>query len=96
MEPIKTGSLPGIKNHAFTESELKTSVSKRNNLYPSIAISELLTKIPWLIRYVIAQLVHYSSYRDDGSKETREFEPLHFLAELSQHIPDEWEQPGRY
>ncbi|MCB0329717.1 MAG: transposase [Bdellovibrionales bacterium] len=40
-------------------------------------------------------LVRVHKFTDDGSQ-TREFEPLSFLAELSQHIPDMWEQTTRY
>jgi hypothetical protein len=32
----------------------------------------------------------------DDSTQTRDFDPLSFLAELSQHIPDMWEQTTRY
>lgn len=40
-----------------------------------------------------SQTVRYSKFSDDGA---REFDPLSFLAELSQHIPDKWEQTTRY
>jgi len=39
--------------------------------------------------------VLYSAKFDDVL-ETKEFSPLDFLAELSQHIPDKWEQTTRY
>jgi len=32
----------------------------------------------------------------DDSSQTIDFDPLSFLAELSQHIPDMWEQTTRY
>ena len=32
----------------------------------------------------------YTSYKDGTAVSTREFSPLQFLAELSQHIPDMW------
>ena len=40
-------------------------------------------------------LVRVHKFTDDGSQ-TRDFDPLSFLAELSQHIPDMWEQTTRY
>jgi len=40
-------------------------------------------------------VVRVHKFTDEGSQ-TREFEPLEFLAELSQHIPDMWEQTTRY
>ncbi|MCB0338001.1 MAG: transposase [Bdellovibrionales bacterium] len=39
--------------------------------------------------------VRYTKY-SDGAKSHREFHPLEFLAELSQHIPNKWEQTVRY
>ena len=39
--------------------------------------------------------VRYCKYTDAG-KEHRDFDPLHFLAEVSQHIPNKWEQTVRY
>jgi hypothetical protein len=39
--------------------------------------------------------VNYIAYRN-GSKETRTFTPLKFLAELQQHIPNMWEQTTRF
>ncbi len=39
--------------------------------------------------------VKYTAYRD-GTKESRLFTPLEFLAELQQHIPDTFEQTTRY
>jgi hypothetical protein len=39
--------------------------------------------------------VTYCAFRN-GTKETRHFTPLEFLAELQQHIPDMWEQTTRY
>jgi hypothetical protein len=43
------------------------------------------------------QTVQYHKLSSSGSiSETREFEPLNFLAELSQHIPGKWEQTTRY
>jgi len=38
----------------------------------------------------------YSSYKDGALVSTREFPPLQFLAEISQHIPDMWEQTTRF
>lgn len=40
--------------------------------------------------------VLYTSYKDGIATSTREFSPLKFLAELSQHIPDIWEQTTRF
>jgi hypothetical protein len=40
-------------------------------------------------------MVRVHKVTDDGSQ-ARDFEPLSFLAELSQHIPDMWEQTTRY
>lgn len=40
-------------------------------------------------------VVRVHKFTDEGSQ-TRDFEPLEFLAELSQHIPDMWEQTTRY
>ena len=39
--------------------------------------------------------VRYIKYTDSG-KEHKDFDPLHFLAEVSQHIPNKWEQTIRY
>lgn len=39
--------------------------------------------------------VRYIKYTDSG-KEHKDFDPLHFLAEVSQHIPNKWEQTVRY
>jgi hypothetical protein len=39
-------------------------------------------------------IVTYTAYRN-GTTETRTFTPLEFLAELSMHIPDTFEQTGR-
>ena len=39
--------------------------------------------------------VRVHKFTDDGAQ-TRNFDPLAFLAELSQHIPDMWEQTTRY
>lgn len=40
-------------------------------------------------------IVRVHKLTDDGSQ-TRDFDPLSFLAELAQHIPDMWEQTTRY
>ena len=40
--------------------------------------------------------VLYTSYKDGEVASTREFSPLEFLAELSQHIPDTFEQTTRF
>lgn len=40
-------------------------------------------------------VVRVHKLTDDGSQ-TRDFDPLSFLAELSQHVPDMWEQTTRY
>ena len=40
--------------------------------------------------------VLYTSYKDGAAVSTREFSPLEFLAELSQHIPDTFEQTTRF
>lgn len=40
--------------------------------------------------------VLYSSYKDGAAVSTREFSPLQFLAEISQHVPDMWEQTTRF
>ena len=40
-------------------------------------------------------LVRYHSFKDNLA-EHRDFSPLEFLATLSQHIPDRWEQTTRY
>ena len=40
-------------------------------------------------------IVRAQKFTDDSSQK-RDFEPLVFLAELSQHIPDMWEQTTRY
>jgi hypothetical protein len=39
--------------------------------------------------------IRYLSFKN-GDKSSRDFEPLEFLAELSQHIPDTWEQTTRF
>jgi len=39
--------------------------------------------------------IRYLSFKN-GEKSFRDFEPLEFLAELSQHIPDTWEQTTRF
>ena len=39
--------------------------------------------------------IEYASFRD-GAKNIRKFTPLAFLAEVSQHIPDMWEQTTRF
>jgi len=43
-----------------------------------------------------SQIVRYSKTADSSNTESRDFDPLHFLAELSQHIPNKWEQTTRY
>ncbi|MCB0328966.1 MAG: transposase [Bdellovibrionales bacterium] len=43
----------------------------------------------------VEPVVRVHKFTDDGSQ-TRDFEPLEFLAELSQHIPNMWEQTTRY
>jgi hypothetical protein len=40
-------------------------------------------------------IVRVHKFTDDGTQ-TRDFDPVSFLAELSQHIPDMWEQTTRY
>ena len=40
--------------------------------------------------------VRYHTFKDNLSEQHRDFTPLEFLAELSQHIPDQWEQTIRY
>ena len=40
-------------------------------------------------------IVRYRSFKENLA-EHRDFTPLQFLAELSQHIPDQWEQTVRY
>ena len=35
-------------------------------------------------------------YHKPKTRESRDFTPLKFLAEISQHIPDKWEQTTRY
>ena len=40
-------------------------------------------------------VVRYHSYKENLAGQ-RDFSPLQFLAELSQHLPDEWEQTVRY
>ena len=39
--------------------------------------------------------LRYLSFKN-GEKSCRDFEPLEFLAELSQHIPNRWEQTTRF
>ncbi len=48
-----------------------------------------------LIQSDLEAVVRVHKLTDDGSQ-TRDFDPLSFLAELSQHIPDMWEQTTRY
>jgi Putative transposase len=40
-------------------------------------------------------IIEFASFKD-GVKNIRSFEPLEFLAELQQHIPDAWEQTSRF
>ncbi len=39
--------------------------------------------------------IEYTAYKD-GVKGVRRFQPLQFLAEAQQHIPDTWEQTTRF
>jgi len=48
-----------------------------------------------LIESADQPIVRVHKVTDDGSQ-CRDFDPLSFLAELSQHIPDMWEQTTRY
>jgi len=48
-----------------------------------------------LIQSDLKAVVRVHKLPDAGSQ-TRAFDPLSFLAELSQHIPDMWEQTTRY
>ncbi len=41
-------------------------------------------------------IVRVNKHTDDGMTQSRDFDPLSFLAELSQHIPLRWEQTTRY
>jgi hypothetical protein len=40
-------------------------------------------------------IIEYAAYKN-GAKKTRQFSPLHFLAELQQHLPNTWEQTTRF
>ena len=40
-------------------------------------------------------IIEYAAYKN-GAKKTRLLSPLHFLAELQQHLPNTWEQTTRF
>lgn len=48
-----------------------------------------------IIGYSREPVIEYTSYRDDEIS-SRSFTPLQFLAEISQHVPDTWEQTTRF
>jgi hypothetical protein len=72
-----------------------------NNSEQRLFIARYLEKCPISLKRVeildneLDTTIRY--YKKEDSKEQyRDFSPLHFLAELSQHIPDMWEQTTRY
>jgi len=75
----------------------KSVVENRNDV---LFLARYLKKCPVVldnIRLIEGEEVRvaYSSFFSDGER-WREFRALDFLAELSQHIPDKWEQTTRY
>ena len=63
-------------------------------------ISRYLAKAPVALKRMeivneqLAPTLRY--YKDETKEEFKDFSPLEFLAELSQHVPKKWEQTTRF